>query len=154
MKLKFKTTYIFSVIIFIWIMTSCSTAKTIAEKETTIDTKTTTVETGTIKSTRAGDTLTILVPTLILKDTTIYRRGRTTTIVQRYDEKGNLSIDCISDQIDELKEFMIETLEEKKEVTDEKNTDIKRGWQPIFIAYGFIGLAFLMLVNYGIKKLP
>ncbi len=141
-------------LVLLIVFSSCTTSKRIAETETVTDTKTTSVETGTVKSTRAGDTLTFSVPTFVYKDTTIYRRGKTTTVVARYDNKGNLDIDCISDEINELKEFILETMIEKKEVTDEKITDIERGWQPIFIAYGFIGLAFLMLINYFIKKLP
>ena len=126
------------IIIFLLVFCSCTSAKKLTEKKTKTDTTTTSTEVGTVTSTRAGDTLTVLVPSIIYKDTTITRRGKTTTLIQNYDKDGNLQVDCISDDIKEFKEYIIDLVEEKEEEIDESSKEVERGWQPIFIAYGFI----------------
>ena len=134
------------------LLMGCTATKKLFQKKSKVDTTTTSVEKGTVTSTRPGDTLTVMVPHTILKDTTIYRRGKTTTIVQRYDKDGQLYVDCISDEINELKNYVKNALEVKAEETEVNTKDVTTGWQPIFILYGFIGLAFLMFINKLINK--
>ena len=141
-------------ILILLILTSCTTTKKLFEKKTKTDTTTESVETGTVTSTRDGDTLTIRVPSIVYKDTTIYKRGKTTTLIQRYNSDGVLNVDCISDEINELKNYVKNALEQKNEETDESTKDVERGFKDIFVLYGFLGLAFLMLINHFVKKLP
>lgn len=124
----------------------CTSTKKLLEKKTKTDTVST--ETGTVTSTRAGDTISILVPSIVYKDTTIYQRGKTTTLVQRYDNEGKLRVDCISDEINELKNYVKNAIEKKEE--EVKTKDVERGFKDIYILYLFLGLALLMFLN---KKL-
>ena len=130
---------------------SCSTSKTKTRKQTDTNTLRDINEKETIKSTRKGDTLSYTVLNPILKDTVIYvkdtRKVGGNALRIAYDSSGKQTIDCISDEINELKETIrsISENEIKKEnlQTKEKESILK----PVFFLYIFIGLAFLMIVN-------
>lgn len=134
------------------LMTGCGTTRKVNKKQTQTETSTTSKETGTVESKREGDTLQVLIPNVVYKDTTIFRRGNTTTVVGRYDSQGNLDLKCISDEIDELKTYIKETQEDKKEQTDEKDTEKESIIKPIWFLFFFIGIGFLMLLNKLMSK--
>jgi hypothetical protein len=139
------------IIIFLF-LTSCTTTKSLFEKKNKTDTQTNTTEVGTVESKRAGDTLTVFIPSIIYKDTIIQRRGNTTTLTARYDSDGNLDLKCISDEINELRTYIKEISEEKQELTKEKTKEKESIFKPIFILYLFLGLAFLMFSKKIIDK--
>ena len=66
---------------------SCTSTKDLKRDKT----KTTTQTEETVKRTRSSDTLEMLVPKYVFKDTTIYKRGKTSTIYIKYDKQGNKS---------------------------------------------------------------
>ena len=123
-------------LLILLLLTSCATTKN--KKQT---------ETSTIErslTTRAGDTLTYVVPNIKYKDTTIYHKNfenpSSNTLKIVYDREGNQTeIKCISDEINELKEY-INTVKEDSKV---KETNFNN----VIIIYVFIGLAFLVIIN-------
>ena len=138
---------VYKKIILCLLLVGCTSTKKLLEKKTKTDTVST--ETGTVTSIRAGDTLTVTIPTLVYKDTTIYQRGKTTTLVQRYDNEGKLRVDCISDEINELKNYVKNAIEIKEE--EEKSKEVERGFKDIYILYAFLGLGLLMFLNKKLK---
>jgi len=114
-------------------------------------------EKETLTSTRAGDTLTYTILNPILKDTTIYirnteKRGSNTLRIA-YDSKGGQTIDCISQDIQELKET-IRSITEIENTKDRLKTKEKQSlFNPIFLFYVFLGLAFLIVVSKLSNKL-
>ena len=133
-------------VILCLLLVGCTSTKKLLEKKTKTDTVST--ETGTVTSTRAGDTISLLVPNIVYKDTTIYKRGKTTTLISSYDKDGKLKVDCISDEINELKNYVKNAIEIKEE--EEKSKEVERGFKDIYILYLFLGLALLLFLN---KKL-
>lgn len=121
----------------------CSASKTKTSKQTDriINEKEIT------KSTRKGDTLTYTVLNPILKDTVIYvkdtQKVGSNTLRIAYDSSGKQTIDCISDEINELKETI-------RSISEQEKTDIKEKESILnasFIFYVFLGLAGLLIVN-------
>lgn len=109
-------------------------------------------ETGLITSKRNGDTLKYVIPNIKYKDTTIYvkdyKNPNSNTLRIKYDNAGNQkAIDCISDEINELKSYIIETKENEKRNVKTSDKDKKTTVSPLNIFYIFIGLAFLLIVN-------
>lgn len=123
-------------LLILLLVTSCATTKN--KKQT---------ETSTIERTltkRKGDTLTYVVPNIKYKDTTIYHKNfenpASNTLKIVYDKQGNQTeIKCISDEINELREY-INTFKEDSKV---KETNFNN----VIIIYVFIGLVFLIIVN-------
>jgi hypothetical protein len=123
-------------LLILLLLTSCATTKNKKQKETSTIERTLT--------TRAGDTLTYVVPNIKYKDTTIYHKNfenpSSNTLKIVYDKQGNQTeIKCISDEINELKEY-INTFKEDGKV---KETNFNN----VIIIYVFIGLVFLIIVN-------
>lgn len=154
--MKSKEKADFMVVIFLIILlilsSSCGITKSKKKKDTLTETQTETFEAGTVTSKRAGDTLTITVPSVVYKDTTIFKRGKTTTLISNYDSQGRLNLQCISDEIDELKNYIKNISEDKKETIEEESKDKTTQWKPIMIVYAFFGIAFLMFIAKLIKK--
>lgn len=125
------------------IIASCSASKTKTSKQTDRVIN----ETEKVKSTRAGDTLTYTVLNPILKDTVIYVKDRqkvgSNTLRIAYDSSGKQTIDCISDEINELKET-IRSISEKESVQTKEKESIING---SFIFYVFLGFAGLLIIN-------
>lgn len=110
------------------------------------ETKETVTETTYTK--RQGDTVTLLVPKIVYKDTLITRRGKTTTLNLKYDRNGNLDAECITKEINELKQI-ITSLEKKNDIkTKHKENEVPT----TIILYVFIGLAFLMVIYKLMNK--
>ena len=123
-------------LLILLLLTSCATTKNKKQTETSTIERTLT--------TRAGDTLTYVVPNIKYKDTTIYHKNfenpLSNTLKIVYDKQGNQTeIKCISDEINELKEY-INTVKEDSKV---KETNFNN----VIIIYIFIGLAFLIIIN-------
>lgn len=120
---------------------NCKSLKNKAEKKTNVVER--------VETKRAGDTLTYEIPNVVYRDTTIYVRNfekqGSNTLRIAYDQQGNqTAIDCISDEINELKEIITNT-EEKTKV---KETDFKTST----ILYVFLGLIGLLIVNKLMNK--
>ena len=97
---------------------------------------------------RIGDTVRYEVPNIIYKDTTIVKKNYVTgtTQILKYNEEGNLTAaECISGFIDTIERNNRELIEaivsKDSEKTESLNSDI--------ILYGFIGLAFLIVIVGG-----
>jgi hypothetical protein len=123
-------------IVILLLLTSCASTKNKKQTETSTIERTLT--------TRKGDTLVYVVPNIKYKDTTIYHKNfekpASNTLKIVYDKQGNQTeIKCISDEINELKEY-INTFKEDSKV---KETNFNN----VIIIYVFIGLAFLIIVN-------
>lgn len=146
---------LFTIAGFIMIV-GCSASKTKTRKETDTNTARNIQEKETVKSTRKGDTLSYTVLNPILKDTVIYvkdtRKVGGNALRIAYDSSGKQTIDCISDEINELKETLrsISEQETKNETvnTKEKESIINGS----FILYVFLGLAGLLIVNKVTNK--
>tara|TARA_R110000787_G_scaffold3665_1_gene14216 strand:+ start:53 stop:559 length:507 start_codon:yes stop_codon:yes gene_type:complete len=150
----FKALLIVSLII---VSFGCSTLKTKTNKTTDTNTLRDIKEIETVKSTRKGDTISYTVLNPILKDTIIYVRNEmkqgSNTLRIRYDQSGKQTIDCISDEIDELKET-IRSISENENKKEELRSKVKESFfKPIYFLYLFLGLAFLMLFNKITNKL-
>lgn len=121
---------------------SCSSLKTKRTTDTNVVDRTIT--------TRPADTLTYNVPNVQYKDTTIYVRNfekeRSNTLRIAYDNSGNAAaIDCISEEINELKETITNTQ------TDEKIKE--KVFKDVYFIYLFLGLAFLIVISKLTNKL-
>jgi hypothetical protein len=129
-------------ILILLLVTSCASTKNKKQTETSTIERTLT--------TRKGDTLVYVVPNIKYKDTTIYHKNfenpSSNTLKIVYDKQGNQTeIKCISDEINELKEY-INTFKEDSKV---KETNFNN----VIIIYVFIGLAFLIIVNKIANKI-
>ena len=137
-------------------ITSCSILKTKKTRDLTTKTKTLSVETGEVLSKRQGDTLTYTVLNPILKDTTIYVKNKekqnSNTLRISYDKSGLQNIQCISDDINELKRYIKEVDENKTEEIKETEKIKETNFKPIFILYVFLGFAFLIILFRVLKK--
>ena len=118
---------------------SCTTTKKLFKKDNSTDI--TTVERREV--TRAGDTVTIEIPNIRYKDTTISKINYDTRTIARvnYDSQGNKSVECISAEIREL----VETLRNEKKNDIKETTDKEKSFNPQYIFYA-IGFLVLMVV--------
>jgi hypothetical protein len=93
--------------------------------------------------TRAGDTVTIEIPNIKYKDTTITKINYDTRTIARvnYDSQGNKSVDCISAEVKEL----IEILRNEKKTDIKETEDKEHSFKPQYIFYA-IGFLVLMVV--------
>lgn len=98
--------------------------------------------------TRAGDTVTIDIPNIRYKDTTITKINYDTKTIAsvRYDSQGNQTFDCISAELKELIETMKQTTENDIEAEAKRESEFNP--QYIFYAIGF--LAFIVFVGLGV----
>jgi DNA-binding PadR family transcriptional regulator len=136
----------FSMLLTLFLMTSCGSLK----NKRKIDTVTTTKETGTVKSIRKSDTLSYTILNPIYKDTliTVENRENRSTLYIKYNEQGQQQIAYNCDDIEEIKDFIKESKQDKSEDIKEKETLFK----PVFILYIFLGFAFLIFFSRVLKK--
>ena len=130
---------------------NCESTKSIFRKKDKTETNKETKETGLISSKRAGDTLKYVLPNIKYKDTTIYvkdyKNPNSNTLRIKYDNAGNQkAIDCISNEINELKSYIIESKENEKKHVKTSDKDKQTVFSSLNILYIFIGLAFLLVV--------
>ena len=133
-------------LIILLILTSCATTKNKRSTDTNIKEK----EQGTIISKRKADTLNYTILKPIYKDTTIVveNKDNRSTLYVKYNDKGEQDISYICDELEEVKTYIREIEENKTEKLKDKDSVFK----PIFILYGFIGFAFLMLLSRVLKR--
>jgi hypothetical protein len=84
------------------------------------------------------------VPKITYKDTTIVKTNYVNRTEARvtYDSDGNKTIECISSEINELKEEIRTITDNSKLKENSKETS----FQPITILYIFIGLGILLVL--------
>lgn len=103
-------------------------------------------ESETIKTQikRAGDTLRIEVPKITYKDTTIVKTNYVNRTEARitYDKNGNTSVECISSEINELREE-IRTFQDNSK---EKESKKEESFQSEIVIYVMLGLALIVLI--------
>lgn len=130
-------------IILIFSLFSCDTLKEFSKNKTNTDR--TIVERSTTITKRPKDSV-VFVPNYIFKDTTIVKRGKTTTLRLDYDSNGVVTkADCTADELNEIKMAITQINESinSKEKDKKKETSFKSE----MIIYIFLGLAFLMIIN-------
>lgn len=118
----------------------CSTFKKVNRNE---DTK---QETSVIRKeiTRPGDTITIDIPNIRYKDTTITRinyENKTIASV-RYDDQGNQQFECLSAEIKEK----FEQIDSKLETQKEEETEKKNEFNPQNLIYAIAGLGLVVVL--------
>lgn len=98
--------------------------------------------------TRAGDTVTIEIPNIRYKDTTITKINYDTKTIAsvRYDSQGNQTFDCISAELKELIETMKQSTQNDIEAEAKRESEFNP--QYIFYAIGF--LAFIVFLGLGV----
>ena len=104
--------------------------------------------TETTYSKRQGDTVTVLVPNIVYKDTLITKRGKTTTLNLKYDKNGNLDAECITKEINELKQIITDIKQKNNIKEKRKENEVPT----TLILYVFLGLAFLMVIYRLMSK--
>ena len=138
-------------VLLILLFVSCSASKTKTRKQTDTNTIRDIQESETIKSTRKGDTLSYTVLNPILKDTVIYvtdtQKVGSNTLRIAYDNNGKQTIDCISDEINELKETIRSISENQSKKEDVQIKEKESMLNGTFIIYVFLGLAGLLVVS-------
>lgn len=130
-------------ILIIFSLFSCETTKEFLKTKTNTDR--TIVERSTTITKRPKDSV-VFVPNFIFKDTTIVRRGKTTTLKLDYNNQGYVTkADCTAEELNEIKRTVKEIQEsiQQKDKGKTKVTDFKIGT----ILYVFLGLAFLIIVS-------
>jgi len=125
----------------ILLLMSCATKK----KALVTDNTRTDTFTETKKSSRQGDTVTLFVPNVKYKDTTITRTNYATNTVLRtqYDSQGNQTVECISGKIDELIQTMKQTQQNDVKSQEEKESS----FNPQYIFWALGGLVFIVVVG-------
>jgi hypothetical protein len=146
----FKIIFVLKLLVFVFVFSSCEVLK---EKQIK-NTRTETAENRTIYENetrliyKPKDSVVFVPnPMFVLKDTTIVKRGQTTTLRLNYDTQGTMTkADCYTDEIREfisiqreINEKILTKLEEK-----EKTKEVER--KPDNIIYWFIGVLLLLLL--------
>lgn len=134
-------------ILLLIVLSGCGGAKFKTSTNTQAESK----EVGNVITKRKADTLSYTVLKPIYKDTTItvVNKENKSTLYLKYNEKGEQQISYNCDEIDELKNYVIDKIEESSIKTKEKESVFK----DIYILYVFLGFAFLILINKLTNKL-
>ena len=138
-KLQKNMKYLLFLPFFLFI--SCDIQK--QSQKSKIDTNLKTSE--EIHTFRKGDTVSIRVPKITYKDTTIYTTNRQGTTLQTiYDKQGNISnIDCYASQIEELTKRNSELEQSDKEKQSSKVEKANMDW----VLYIVIGAVIIVLIG-------
>ena len=130
-------------ILILLLFSGCALTKDLKRDNT--ETITEQVNKGELTIKRASDTLEITIPTIKYKDTTIYKRGRKSTIYLNYDNKGKASVISVCDSIAIFKKWHKEiNVNEQKDVKEKVKETV---FNDELILYIFIGLAFLIIIS-------
>jgi len=123
---------------------SCSTTKKLVKEDTS--TKKTTTERKQI--TRPGDTITIDIPNIRYKDTTITRVNYENKTIARvtYDEDGNQKFECLSAEINEK----LELIREEVANNIKEQNDVQRSFNPQHFIYALAFLGIVILIGFGL----
>lgn len=139
---------IYRIIIILFLLASCKSTKNLKRDNSKI--KTEAIDSGELTIKRPSDTLELTIPNIIYKDTTIYKRGRKSTVYLNYDSQGNAKVVSVCDSIEIAKKWFKKlNIDEKKDVKEkEKTIDIN----PILFIYFFVGLfVFVILLKISNK---
>lgn len=139
------------IILICLLFSNCESTKSIFRKKDKTEKTKETKESGLVSSKRSGDTLKYIIPNIKYKDTTIYvkdyKNPNSNTLRIKYDNAGNQkAIDCISNEINELKSYIIESKENEKKHVKTSDKEKRTVFSSLNILYIFIGLAFLLVV--------
>jgi hypothetical protein len=138
-------------IAFILLLCSCSTVKKVFNKDTkkTIDKNI--VSGGEETSKRPSDTIEIKVPNIVYKDTTIYKRGKASTVYINYDQQGNKTFGSICDSINDFKRWYKNEQSKERIKENIKTKDVERSFKDIYFIYIFIIFVVIrLLIKYKI----
>lgn len=137
---KFKTvlTVLFVAVLF---FSSCTTTKKLNRDKT--KKKVENIQSGELREKRPSDTLELTIPKIIYKDTTIYKRGRKSTVYLNYDSYGNAKVISVCDSIEIFKKWYNRVNTEQKNNIRDKDKETVINSEVII--YIFIGIAILML---------
>ena len=99
----------------------------------------------TTETIRKGDTITYTVFTPIFKDTTITSTNRVTgaTLTMKYDQQGKLDLECITAEINELKQEIRNANIDKVEKEREKEATFDN----TIVIYIVLGVALLLIIG-------
>ena len=131
-----------SFLIVFLLIVSCSSTKNL--KRDNSETKTEVVDSGELSIKRPSDTLELTIPKTVHKDTTIYKRGRKSTVYLNYDSYGNAKVISVCDSIAIFKKWYNKTKQEEKKDIKEKDKTIDIN--PILFVYFFVGLFILIIL--------
>lgn len=94
---------------------------------------------------RKGDTVTYVVPKMIMKDTTIYTYNRVGTRIEtRFDSDGRIDdIKCIEAALNEFTIINRQLVEQINKKETEKEVDTNINWTWILIAIGVFAFLYL-----------
>ena len=122
------------------VLVGCDSLKTAQKTKRDVQTS----ETIKTQTKRAGDTLRLQVPKVTFRDTTIVKTNYINRTEARiaYDTNGNATVECISAEINELREE-IRTL---SDTSKEKESTKETSFQSEVILYAFLGLALLIVI--------
>ena len=130
------------ILIFFLFVVSCSSTKNLKRDNT--KTKTDVVNSGELSIKRPSDTLELTIPKIVYKDTTIYKRGRKSTVYLNYDSQGNAKVISVCDSIAIFKKWYNKVQQEEKKDIKEKDKQIDIN--PVLFIYFFVGLAILIII--------
>lgn len=101
------------------------------------------------KTYRPGDTISIDIPNIKLKDTVIERvsyKYKTPSIARvTYDENGNIKVECLQAQIEETNRINRQLLE----VIKDKNQEKTETFKPQHFFYAIAVIVVLVLIGFG-----
>mgnify|MGYP005989610067 CR=1 FL=1 len=130
------------------LLNSCTVSKKLLRDKT--KTKTESVNSGEVSIKRASDTLELTIPKIVYKDTTIYKRGRKSTVYLNYDKQGNAKVISVCDSIAIFKKWYNQiNVNQKNDVRDkDKETVVSN----TIVIYIFIGIAILFVFIKVVNK--
>lgn len=121
---------------------TCTSTKKLKRDKT--KTKTEQVNAGELSIKRASDTLELTIPKIVYKDTTIYKRGRKSTVYLNYDSKGNAKVISVCDSIAIFKKWYNQiNVEQKNDIRDKDKETVVSNTLVIYI---FIGIFILFVL--------
>lgn len=131
----------FLILIIFVLLFSCDVTKDIVKnKKESAETNITTTKTS-----RKGDTIRTTISKTIYKDTTITTINHVGTQIRTiYDEKGRISIECLTSEINELKQ------EYRNLIDKSKQKEVKKEWSFDTNIVIYIVLGFFLIVVFGL----
>ncbi len=140
--MKFKP-YLKSFVLAMLLIVSVSCE--VSKKLLTTDNTKRTITTERKSTIRKGDTLSIVVPNIKYKDTTITKYNYETKTLARlvYDNQGNKRVDCISAEIREQLETIKEDI--KNDIKTKNETD--NGFNPQYLVYSIMALIVVLIIG-------
>lgn len=149
MKVLLKTSIL---LLFFTLFTSCNVLKEYKKNKTHTETaeNRTIVENESRFVYKPKDSVVFVsVPNVVYKDTTIVKRGQTTTLRLNYNAQGSMTqADCVSD---EFKEFIVTQRQINEKILTkldkkEKTKEVEKTPNVLFWIFGI--LAFFLLLFY------